>query len=143
MQVEYSPRRSFGWSHYDAEEQPQMAPLQRIEEFESELDAINYSVDMAVRSRRGLTHMKLADDMRIARAVLTKLRQGQVGMPVDKLISFVRMTRCLAVLQYYAFKLGYVLKPRCEEVAQAKRMARLESENAEFKRLYSGVIGRD
>ena len=125
MQVEYLPRGLVSWARQDDEVEPQMAPLERIEEFESELDAINYSVDTALRSQRGLTQMKLADDMRIARAVLTKLKPGQVGMPVSKLISFVRKTRCMAVLQYYAFQLGYVLKSRDDESAQAKRIARL------------------
>jgi len=122
---------------------PAMAPLDQVAAFESELDAINYSVDQALANRRGLTHMQLADDMRITRAVFSKLRQGQVGMPAGKLLAFVRATSSVALVQFYAMRLKMVLKPREQELADQKRIAYLEEQLRDMEIKYSRVVGLD
>lgn len=142
MHMELLPRpSSSNWIDLD-DEQPEMAPMDRVAEFETEVDAINYCVDQAVRNRRGLTHMQLADDMRLARAVLTKMRQGQVGVPVSKFLTFVNATKSYALLQFYALNLGLVVKTKQDENATARKIARLEAENAELRGNHTRVVGR-
>ena len=137
MDTQYLPQITNPWMSLDEPDaEPIMAPDERVAEFETEVDAINYCVDQAVRNRRGLTQMQLADDMRITRAVLTKLRQGQAAVPVDKFVTFIRKTGNYALLQYYARRFDMALVKR-------DRLEQLERENAEYRRLYTGVVGRE
>jgi len=144
MSREFLEHGTTQWVRMDqVEPELEMAPLERVAEFETELDAINFSVDQAVRTRRGCTHMQLADDMRITRAVMSKMRQGQVAVPASKFLTFIRVTRSYALLQFYAMNLGLVVKTRRQENADARKIARLESQVAEHERMLGRVLGRD
>ncbi len=120
---------------------PTLAPLSDVAEFETEADAVNYSVNKAIRERRGLTQMQLADDMRITRAVMSKLRQFQVAMPMGKFQIFMETTRSYAVLQFHAMRAGLVLKTREEEQETQQKLERLTRELEDYKTRYRRVVG--
>jgi len=119
----------------DEAPEPAFAPVEDLASFETEADAINYSVDQIIRHRRGLTQMLLADEMKIAKSVLTRLRQGQIGMPMNKMIAFVQHTQSYALLQYYAMNLGLTLKRSEDEKADKERIRRLQQEVHDLKEM--------
>lgn len=102
----------------DLAQEPRFVSPEILVTFESEADAICYSVDQIVMDRRGLTHMGLAEEMKIDKSVMTRMRQGRCGIPVGKLRVFMETTLSFAVLQYHAFKNGLVLQK--VETAKAK-----------------------
>lgn len=120
---------------------PTLAPLSDVAEFETEADAVNYSVNKAIRERRGLTQMQLADDMRITRAVMSKLRQFQVAMPMGKFQIFMETTRSYAVLQFHAMRAGLVLKTKEQEQATQQELERLRGELSEYRAGRRGSCG--
>ena len=120
---------------------PELAPLERVAEFETEVDAINYSIDQIMRQRGGLTQMQLADDMKITRAVMTKIKQGQASIPVGKFIAFIEHTRQFALIQFYAMRLGLVVRTREDDKALTNELARLRAENAQVKEKFKRAVG--
>lgn len=86
--------------------------------------------------------MQLADDMRNTRAVMSKLRQGQVAVPVSKFLTFIRASGSYALLQFYAFNLGLTIKTKRQENADARKLARLEAKLVEYDKAAGRVIGR-
>lgn len=112
---------------------PTFAPIDALANFDTEADAINFSVDQVVRNTRGLTHMALADDMRMAKSVLTRLRQGQIGMPINRLLEFIRATQSYALLQFYAMNLGLVVKRKEDEQADQQQIQRLQKRVSELQ----------
>ena len=130
-----------GFAFMDEAVPPEMAPMERVAEFETEVDAINYSLDQIMRQRGGLTQMQLADDMKITRAVMTKIKQGQAARPVSKFIAFVEHTRSFALIQFYAMRLGLVVRTRAADQDIQRELARLRSENADVKEKFQRVVG--
>ena len=125
----------------DEAEPPEMATTEQVAEFDSEVYAINFSIDHIMRRRGGVTQMQLADDMKITRAVMTKIKQGQAAIPVGKLITFVEVTRSYALIQYYAMRLGLVVRTREAEAKLQRENAQLREENQTLKERYRRVVG--
>lgn len=120
---------------------PSMAPMADIVEFDNETQAINYSIDLVLNEQRGLTQMQIADQMKVARAVLSKLRQEQVGMPLGKLPLFLKATRSYALLQFHALCAGLVLKTREDEATMQLRLETLTRENEHLQELNRRLTG--
>jgi len=127
----------------DEVEPPEMVPLDTIAQLDDEVQAINYSLDHIMRKRRGLTQMQLADEMKITRSVMTKIKQGQASVPVSKFITFIEATRSFALIQFYAMRLGLVLRTREAETKLQCELTRLRDENQALKERYRRVVGDD
>lgn len=108
----------------------ELEPMSVVIEFRNELAAINYSIDMALRRRHRLTQMHIADTMGINRAVLSKIKQGLSGFPSERLLEFVQSTGSMTLIQFYAWQLRCVLKPKEQEESDRKERKQLESEIA-------------
>jgi len=109
-------------------QKPVLAPMTTVYEWETEADAINYSVNEIIRQEPGLTQMALADRIRITRSVMSKLRQDQIAMPKGKLRVFMEACRSFAVLQWHAVDNGLVIKTKEEEAQDQETIKRLEAE---------------
>jgi len=120
---------------------PEMAPVERVAEFEDELQAINYCIDHVMRQRGGLTQMTLADEMKITRAVLTKIKQGQSAIPLGKMIRFAEVTRSYALIQFYNMRLGLVTRTHEKERELQRELTDLREENETLKERYRRVVG--
>lgn len=127
----------------DEVEPPEMMPIDKVAQLDDEVQAINYSLDHIMRKRRGLTQMQLADEMKITRAVMTKIKQGQASVPVGKFITFIETTRSFALIQYYAMRLGLVIRTREAETKLQRELAQLREENQTLKERYRRVVGGD
>lgn len=109
---------------------PQMAPIEVVAEFNAEVDAIRHSVTHAIRRRRGLTQMQLADEMRWSRANLTKVLQEQAAMPRESSSTFAEHTNCLALQQYRNMAHGLITKTVRQEQEDQALLVALQRDNA-------------
>lgn len=115
--------------------EPIFAPIEDLATFNTETDAINYSIDQITRIRGGLTQSTLADEMKVAESTITRLKQGKIGMPARKLLAFIRTTQSYALLQLYAMELGLVIKRKEDEKSDKERIQRLQKEVHELKEM--------
>jgi len=123
-----------GFAFLEEAETPTLAPIDVVNGFESELDAINYCVDQYVK-RHGYKYTMnyLADELKITKQILTKLRQGDVSMPRRRIVRFAEVTLSHAFLQYQAMKSGLVLKTPEQQKEQTDRIKQLEQQKAELQ----------
>ena len=123
-------------------DKPQMLSIEKLGEIDTELDAINYSIDLyAKRCGYSCTQKNLAAELGFTKQILTKLRQGDCGMPRGSFMRFIEVTKSYTLLQFYAKRLGLVLKTHKQQQEDNRevemlreRNAILESRIADYKR---------
>lgn len=113
---------------------PTLAPLEVIIEFTDDADAIEYSILYALRNDRSLTQRRLADQMGVNRAVVSKMRQGQVNPPINRIQKMMRTCGTLAFAQWLAFREGYVMRKKEDIEAMEAEIERLKSEAEHYRR---------
>lgn len=141
-----------GFAFLSEAEQPAMAPIEKVAEFESEVDAINYSIETyAKKHGYTFTQTNLAGQLGMTKQTLSKLRQGVIGIPRNRLQRIVETTRSLAIVQFHSFRLGLTLRTKDQEqervrheksqVAQIQHLsAEVESLNAQLAN-YKRAVG--
>lgn len=81
--------------------------------------------------KSGKTASRVADEIGMERAQLSRIMSGTHHFPADRALSFARSTYSWAWQQWVSFQCGMDMVPRTE--SPEERLARLESENAELR----------
>lgn len=146
--IDCDTSKSWQLTRLDRKKGRHLAPLDQVADWEFEVDAVRYCVNHVLRSRRGLTQMQLADDMRWSRANLTKVLQEQSAMPKESSVNFMQHTNCMALQQFRNLAHGLITKTivqerEDQELLQAllAKNAELETEIAELERKFRRIAG--
>lgn len=81
--------------------------------------------------KSGKSASRVADELGMERAQLSRIVNGSHHFPADKAFEFAHVTYSWAWQQWIAFKCGMDMVPRSE--SPEEKMVRLESENAELR----------
>lgn len=115
-------------------ELPILGPVRGVERAPAHEVALCKTSGQAValailKSRK--TASRVADEIGMERAQLSRIVSGQHHFPADRALEFARSTHSWAWHQWVAFQGGFDMVPRTE--SPEERLARLEAENAELR----------
>lgn len=135
------PQMGFAFLH--AAELPVMAPAEDVAAFENESDAINYSIDQYAKLHGySFTQTNLAGQLGMTKQTLSKLRQGLISIPRNRLQRIVEVTRSYSIVQFHVIRAGLTVRTSAKEEERVLELQRLKDENTQLRERYQRVVGQ-